>query len=184
MSSILPPNANQQERDIEAVISGFALPDIKSIWNAETCPAQLLQHLAWALSVDEWDGAWPEKTKREYLATQYEIHRYKGTPGGVKRAIAAAGYEDAEIIEGLHLAKYNGVANYDGNYSFGAEEQWATYIVILDRAITNVQAVQIKRILSHTAPVRSELISLDFQAVANTYNAASSYDGAYNYGSV
>ena len=63
------------------------------LWNPDSCPADLLPWLAWALSVDEWDSNWNEQTKRELIKASAIIHLKKGTIGAVKDALSAFGYE-------------------------------------------------------------------------------------------
>jgi phage tail P2-like protein len=60
--------------------------------------AGLLDHLAWELSVDVWDSAWPELQKRSVIAASEEVHRFKGTPYAIKSSFAAFDLQ-AEILE-------------------------------------------------------------------------------------
>ncbi|SHO57768.1 phage tail protein I [Vibrio quintilis] len=87
--SLLPVNATTLELDLEQVISRCTdLPvHIKDLWNPETCPLSLLPWLAWALSVDSWDERWPESIKRQVVRDSFEIHRLKGTPYAVQKAL-------------------------------------------------------------------------------------------------
>ena len=100
MNKLLPPNASPLELDLETIIADIAqLPvQIRQLWDPETCPVQLLPWLAWAVSVDEWHDAWPEQTQRSAIAASFEIHRYKGTPYSVQRALDSLGIS-TEIIE-------------------------------------------------------------------------------------
>jgi len=100
--TILPPNASSLEKDIEAAagktrIEAIDLP-IGKLWNPQTIPAKILPYLAWALSVDTWDNAWPDNVKRQVIAASVDVHRKKGTVGAVKKAIAALDI-DVELLE-------------------------------------------------------------------------------------
>lgn len=88
-NSLLPPNASGLERDIEQVIvQSTDLPIcIKDLWNPYSCPLSLLPWLAWALSVDEWDDRWPEHIKRQVVQDSFDVHRFKGTPYAVQKAL-------------------------------------------------------------------------------------------------
>lgn len=100
MSDLLPPNATAPERALASAvgrISAVPVP-LHHLWNPATCPPALLPWLAWALSVDVWDPAWPERTKRAVLRESFAVHRRKGTAGAVRRALAAAGVP-ADVIE-------------------------------------------------------------------------------------
>lgn len=102
--NMLPPNATPLERAIEALIhkrfNAINIP-IKTLWNPDTCPHDLLPWLAWANSVDIWDDGWSDAIKRETIRQSYFIHRHKGTIGSVRRALAALniGIEISEWFE-------------------------------------------------------------------------------------
>lgn len=105
MSNLLPPNATPQEHaldDATARIGAVPTP-IRELWNPDTCPADLLPWLAWALSLDSWQPYWPEAVKRQRIRSAVEIARRKGTPWAVKRALALSGIE-AELAEWWHQA--------------------------------------------------------------------------------
>ncbi len=55
-----------------------------SAWDADRVPEAYLPHLAWALSVDEWDPAWSVPAKRAAIRGAVAAHRLKGTAAGVK----------------------------------------------------------------------------------------------------
>lgn len=100
MSDLLPPNATPQERAISDMASriGDVATPIRDVWNPDTCPPGLLAWLAWAFSVDQWDDAWTEAQKRQFIKQSVEIHRRKGTIGAVQDALAALGI-DAKVQE-------------------------------------------------------------------------------------
>lgn len=92
MTSILPPNASETERAIEA--AGAARLDalsvaIAALWSAGDCPEDFLPWLAWALSVDVWRPHWPADIKRQVIASSYDVHVAKGTRAGVEAALDA-----------------------------------------------------------------------------------------------
>lgn len=91
-ANLLPPNATHAERGLARAIVARPLPvDITALWDADRCPATLLPWLAWALSVDEWKGYWPEAVKRARVRTAIAIQRRKGTAGSVRDVVAAFG---------------------------------------------------------------------------------------------
>ncbi len=99
VNSLLPPNASKHERDIEAVISPpLSFPN-RDIWNPEKCPEHLLPHLAWALSVDNWDSTWPVERKRQVIKDSIYIHRKKGTRDAVERVVSAIRGDDTKVTE-------------------------------------------------------------------------------------
>lgn len=90
--SLLPPNSSALMRAMEQAVQVPALPvPIRSLWNPASCPEHLLPWLAWSLSVDDWDAAWPLEVKRAVVASAIAIQRRKGTIGAVRTAVAAFG---------------------------------------------------------------------------------------------
>ncbi len=94
LPTILKPNATELDRAIEqAICKGKPdLTPIATLMNPETCPAHLLGWLAWSFSVDIWDAAWSEATKREVIKRSITIHQIKGTAGAVRRALSTIGF--------------------------------------------------------------------------------------------
>jgi len=93
MSSLLPPNATDTERAIEATTDrATSLPvPLRKLWNPDTCPADLLPWLAWALSIDSWKDYWPEAVKRQRIRQAIEIQRRKGTAQSVRDVVESFG---------------------------------------------------------------------------------------------
>lgn len=91
---LLPPSATAQERALSeatARLSDVPLMVRKS-WNPDTCPAELLPWLAWAMSVDEWQTDWTEQEKRDVIKASLDVHKHKGTIGALERALKPLGY--------------------------------------------------------------------------------------------
>lgn len=183
-SSLLPPSASAQERAIGATVARLsAVPvPVRSTWNPDTCPADLLPWLAWALGCDEWSPDWSDEAKRQTIREAVSVQRKKGSVWSVRRALENAGYGTAELVEGIYGAVYNGTLTHDAFSTYGDPTQWANYRVILDRPISNAQAAQVRRILKNTAPARCHLVEMIFTEVTNIYDGAIRHDGAYNYG--
>jgi phage tail P2-like protein len=184
LPSLLPQNRTGQEHAIEqtqaARIAGMDVP-VDRLWNPSTCPAALLPWLAWALSVDEWDDAWPEETKRRVIADSVTVHRVKGTVGAVRRALAAAGYGDALIRERWGALFYNGTWGYGDGTTYGSGANWAAYAVQLNRFVPVDEAARIGRILENVAPARCRLVVLGLPII---YGDGHAYIGQWSYGDV
>jgi len=91
----LVPNASPWERAMEQV-SGtrWAALDIAAIARSKdpwTCDESALPFLAFELSVDLWDDAWPVEKKRWAVANAIRLHRLKGTEAGAAAHLALAG---------------------------------------------------------------------------------------------
>lgn len=91
MPDLLPWNATPQERALSEAVGRVSSVDtpLRELWNPDTCPPPLLAWLAWAFSVDEWNADWTDTQKREFIKRSVEVHRYKGTIGAVRDALAA-----------------------------------------------------------------------------------------------
>lgn len=91
---LLPPKAAPLERRTAqglAQIERVPIP-IRDLHDPDRCPEPLLPYLAWERSVDRWDNAWPERTKREVIKASPYIHRHKGTIGALRRVVEPLGY--------------------------------------------------------------------------------------------
>lgn len=184
MRTLLPPNATSAERAIEGATARIgAVPClIADLWNPKNCPAALLPWLAWALSVDEWSPDWSEDAKRATIAEAAEIHRRKGTPWAIKRALASAGFGDAELVENMPGKAYDGTLAHNGAETYAPLDHWAEYRVYLMRPITIAQAAQVRRILAAVAPARCHLKQLNYTRALNIYDGSIRHDGAYSHG--
>lgn len=97
--SMLPATATDLARSLD-VLEGrlFDLPVGEISKDPMTVSEILLDHLAWENSVDAWDTNWPDLVKRRVIQNSPEVHRYKGTPYGIQRALSAFGIE-IELVE-------------------------------------------------------------------------------------
>lgn len=93
LRDLLPPNATGPERSLSLATSrlGTISTPLRSLWNYNTCPENLLPWLAWAASVDEWDANWTTATKRNVIKNSAEIHRKKGTVAAIKSLLQSFG---------------------------------------------------------------------------------------------
>jgi phage tail P2-like protein len=151
MPDLLPPNATKQERDISLAIDRLPDVPIKTLWTPATCPEAHLPWLAWALSVDEWDAAWPTETKRSVIAESIEQHRKKGTVGALRRALQRLGYE-VEIDERTGTA-------YTFRLRFKVREGESAGGAVVESAIAKATQVALRQ-----KNARSELIGTDLIA--------------------
>lgn len=184
VDTLLPASATQAEHRIEqstARMGELATP-LRELWDPESCPASLLPWLAWSLQVDSWDADWSDDTRRAVIRGAIDVHRRKGTPWAIKRALINAGYGDARLSEGDSANSYDGAALHNGSESYIGSLDWAKYRLIMDRPITNAKADQVRRLLANVAPARCHLVELVFTQIANLYDGAATYDGTYNHG--
>lgn len=184
--SLLPANATALERALEGAsasrIEAIATDGIHTINDPSLCPSDVLPFLAWSRSIDVYDPAASEATRRKVIANAPGIHRIKGTPASVEQALAAMGIT-ATVMERIGARKYDGNQIHDGRVLYGPKDGWAMYRVILSTPLRNDQVSAARRLCETTAAKHCELISLEYQEVANLYDGRSSYDAAYNHGS-
>lgn len=88
-----PPMVAKGDRQLEAAITRAASVPVTFpvVWDPETCPEKLLPWLAWGLSIDIWDPAWPLATKRLMVAEAIERQRRKGSVRAVKEVLDVFG---------------------------------------------------------------------------------------------
>lgn len=144
MRTILPYNSTDMERAAETAIREGMATDVPTdtLWSAEDCPVDLLPFLAWALSVDDWDTAWPEHIKRAVIASSTQIHRLKGTPGAMRRAFKA-------LDLGLQLSEW---FEHDGDpYTFRVD------VMVSTRGVSASEIKMIHSAIVNTKNARSYL---------------------------
>lgn len=103
MDSLLPHNATNLERDIEAStgrIGAIDLSPASGVWNPDTCPGHLLPWLAWAEGVDEWSSLWTVAVQRAVIKAQRLVRRKRGTKTAVAAAVEAL--SGAAVIKEWH----------------------------------------------------------------------------------
>ena len=91
--TVLPPSASVFLKTVDRSGEKISQLPVKlnTLWNADECPEVLLPWLAWTLSVDRWDKAWTEETRRDVIRESWMVHRHKGTISAMRRAIAPFG---------------------------------------------------------------------------------------------
>lgn len=147
INTLLPPNATKLELAAEAAMAiATAQPvDIAKLWSADDCPLSLLPYLAWALSVDTWNTDWPEHVKRRVVASAVYVHRYKGTPAGIKAALNA-------LDLGITISEW---FEHGGEpYTFKAD------VMVTTRGLTDREFQDIIDVVASTKNSRSHLSRL------------------------
>jgi phage tail P2-like protein len=130
----------------EALASPGAMSvPLRQLWNPYACPVELLPYLAWAWSVDRWDSAWPESTKRAVVAASQYVHRHKGTIGAIRRVVEPLGYL-IKIIEWWKTNEAPGTFRLD--------------VGVLDTGITEEMYNELERLIADAKPVSRHLIGL------------------------
>ena len=116
--SLLPPNATEFERAMEAALRQPIDIPIRKLWSSADCPLELLPYLAWALGVEDWDSDWPGAVKRAAVRDAFRIHREKGTLAGLKRVLMNAGaeYEYVERPSGVPMTARLSIFNSNAVY--------------------------------------------------------------------
>ncbi|HBQ3059797.1 TPA: phage tail protein I [Klebsiella pneumoniae] len=93
-NSLLPPSSATWLRSTEVATARLSAITValRTLWTPTICPVDLLPYLAWALSVDRWDKAWPAEKKIAAIQQSYWLHRRKGTRAAVRRVIDDMGF--------------------------------------------------------------------------------------------
>ncbi|MGY2961486.1 phage tail P2-like protein [Pseudomonas sp. TE36184] len=166
MKSLLPSNSTKLERAIETALYEKTIVPLRTLYNADTCPAHLLLHLAWAWSVDRWDYRWSDATKRAAIKASYYIHKHKGTIGALRRVVEPLGY----LIE---------VVEWWQTVPAGVPGTFALKVGVLDTGITEEMYEELARLIDDAKPVSRHMtglaISLETRGAVNIGVAL--YDG-------
>lgn len=150
---LLPPAQTRLEAALGQSMrpAGLTPEAIATLWNPWLIPANLLPWLAWALHVDNWDDAATEAQQRDAISQSILLHRKKGTPWAIKRALSTLGIEidlldqraQREIYAALDPSRLNGTWSLDGSRKIVALDRvtgvpqiqhWAQFIVRLNLA--------------------------------------------------
>ena len=166
IKTLLPPNSTALELAIEssmAIAFDHAVA-IDHLWSADDCPIELLPYLAWALSVDTWNTDWPEHVKRQVVASAVYVHRFKGTPAGIKAALKA-------LDLGVTISEW---FDHGGDpYTFKAD------VMVTTRGLTDREFQDIIDVIAATKNARSHLSQLRvyLSTAADTFLASASVTG-------
>jgi len=167
-TSLLPPNASDLERAVEAATARLVAPSVHTLWDPWACPLHLLPWLAWAVGVKEWVDGWPEDTQRQSIASAMQIARRRGTVWAVREALRAAGYADARVEEGLPVLRHDATQLRDGTETYGSGNRWAMFRLIADigedKGVGGAELARLLRLVDDAKPVRSELREVVYQA--------------------
>lgn len=183
MNSLLPKQYKQREHALEHA-GGQRLnaiqSQVSSLWNADTCPAKHLPHLAAALSVDFWDDAWPEARQREMIRQAPELHRLKGTPAGVVKALNILGYPNSYLAEYVAW-RHDGAFKRDASIKYGQPLKWYEFDVYLQsgRKIT-AEALTMLRLYIESFKAAHARLRRIYYGVRK-HNGTHKRDGKINY---
>ncbi|MGG7447741.1 phage tail protein I [Kosakonia oryzendophytica] len=119
---------------------------LRTLWDPQKCPAELLPYLAWALSVDRWDYTWPEATKRNVIAASFYVHQHKGTLSALHRVVEPLGF----LIE---LREW-----WQDNAEPGT---FKLVIGVQDNGITEAMYEELERLIDDAKPASRHLTSLN-----------------------
>lgn len=109
------------------------------LWSSiDTESESVIDHLAYQLHVDDYDSGLPIATKRELVKNSIDIHRHKGTPYAVEKAVQTV-YSDSKIAEWF---EYGGKPYYFKVTLITAPLTGEADITKLVRAINTVKNVR------------------------------------------
>lgn len=163
------PDSLQQDKTIQAAAAALdcelsvineAIPPI-TLWpRIDSMIEPELSTLAGQFSlIDEpvWGQAEDDETKRELLQGALELHRHKGTPWAIREVMRVLGYGEIELLEGIGNLHYDGTGEHDGVYTYGQENAWAIYDIIMGPRLNAAQERALRATLSLIAPARCHL---------------------------
>lgn len=141
------------------------------VYRIDDLPEEALRLLAWQFNImgdDGWDLASSPEERRALIRRALDLHRHRGTPWAIREAVRALGYANAEIVEGLPIALYDGDKTYSAVETYGGGTRWALFRVLLDLGETKgVDAAQITRLVAlieRWKNARSHLVDIGFRA--------------------
>jgi P2-related tail formation protein len=139
------------------------------IYVIDTVDADALFYLAEQFDVlgyRGWKLAKTEADRRSLVKRAVQLHKYKGTPYGIKEALRSVGFDNTVIQEGINYLHdstldHNSVGTYGGN-------EWATFRVIYDlgndKGISTEQTTDLAALVDEYKNVRSHLLGISWKA--------------------
>jgi len=171
--TLLPPNRTRLEAALASAgerLDALQAP-LEQLWDPWRCELEWLPWLAWSLGVEEWDESWPEAVKRQSVASMLEIRWHGGTVWAVREALRAAGYADAQLIEGLPQLKHDGSQLHDGVEDYSAGARWALFKLVADigeeRGVGGEELSRLLRLVERAQPKRSELREVEYRTTVS-----------------
>lgn len=162
----LPPNTTPLERAIAKACAALAeVPvPLRDLWSPDRCPVALLPILAWSFSVDRWDDAWSEATKRSTIKASRYIHRHKGTIAAVRRVVETLGY----LIN---------ITEWWQTRPPGPRGTFALEVGVLDSGITDEMFIEMERLIDDAKPLSRHLtgLAIHLETRGRIYLGAHSY---------
>lgn len=164
--TLLPPSSTLYERNLAQVMATFFDVDIplRTLWNPDTCPVDLLPYLAWAFSVYRWDEKWDEATRRKTIKDSFFLHQHKGTIGALRRAVEPMGYL-ISVTEWWQNNKTPGTFEME--------------VAALDTGITVDMYAELERVINDAKPCSRHmtLLTISMETRGEIPVAAAAYDG-------
>lgn len=164
--ALLPPSSTLYERNLAQVMATFfdvGIP-LRTLWNPDTCPVELLPYLAWAFAVYRWDEQWDEATKRKTIKGSFFLHQHKGTISALRRAVEPMGYL-ISVTEWWQNDKTPGTFEME--------------VASLDTGITQEMYAELERVINDARPCSRHLsmLAISLETRGKLPIAAGSYDG-------
>lgn len=137
---------------------------LKTLANPDTCPLHLLPYLAWAWSVDRWDAAWSERTKRDVIKSSMFVHKHKGTIGALRRVVEPLGYL-ISVTEWWKTGDRNGT--------------FRVVVGVNETGIAEETYFELERLIFDAKPISRHLLGLaiNLDTYGNVYLAACGVGG-------
>lgn len=156
MSDLLPKNSTPLEMAAAETINLSAIEvPIREVWSPDSCRAEMLPWLAWALSVDEWDVTWTEQQKRGAIKASCRVHQHKGTIGAVKTALESIGFSVS-------------VQEWFAQVPPGSPHTFRLLITV-DQAGYDIDGLKkLARVVASSKNLRSHIDSIDITAKSTT----------------
>lgn len=138
-------------------------PGVVFVQDPATVEASALTALAygWDMLGPLWERQADAGSRRAYLGEMAALQGLRGTPWALKRALEILGWPGCTLVEGRNGIKYNGLAQYDGYWTYGeALAQWYEYrihIPLEGAVFTAGNLALIQQIIPVYAPVRDRM---------------------------
>ena len=148
-ASLLPSNRTPLEQALAQVtLESPDLPNVlRQMISPDTCPVALLPWLAIQRSVDRWDPAWSETIKRKVIRDSFEVHKRKGTVGGLRRVVEPF----ADIID---------ITEWHQLEPMGEPGTFSLSLALFETGLSEQGIAELERMINDTKPISRHLVGL------------------------
>ena len=148
-----------------------SIPSIEIYSRIDELEEPLLSLLGWQFHVDHWDADWSMGTKREAVKNSIKLHKKKGTPWAVEKAVEIATGEPAEVQEWFDYGgdPYKFKVTTETTVSEGIYQSIVQAVVSAKNVRSHLDSVQFRSVLKKNLYTGGKIRTGDVQHIPHRF---------------